>query len=190
MRNFKIIMKFNELLNDNKIEECLKIYNEGELSFTQEFTFLMKLLTTEDTNKELESIFYTSLLKTKCKLNILSNFLILYSSTNGWLKSVKYLMTDDIVNPSTTNNSALLGACENGHINVVKQLLLDKRVFPANHDSSAIHVAYDAGNYDICEFLIKIPEVSLLLHQRPKEERNNIQNAIMQYKIQNKIEDF
>lgn len=81
-------------------------------------------------------------------------WVIKWSSKNGYKDIVELLLKDDGVDPTYNNNNTIVLATFNGNIDVVKLLLMDGRSDPSAKDNCAIHVSSRCGHIDIVKLLL------------------------------------
>lgn len=86
---------------------------------------------------------------------------IIYSSKNGQLESVKYLLKDPRVNPTAKRNCSIIYASAHGYLEIVKELLKDPRVQPQEDilELDALDYACKNGYLEIVKVLLKDPRV-------------------------------
>ena len=87
------------------------------------------------------------------------NTLLHYASEGGNEDVVKYLITEEHYNPTSSNSRGLLPvhiACLNGHLNVVKYFI-SKQNYGTSlgpNDNTLLHYASEGGYVDIIEYLL------------------------------------
>lgn len=181
--------KINKMPEEYIIDKTLVSYNNGSLSHKENEAFLFQLLyTKENFCDKYEKTFLDCLLK--IKLNSHNNPFIFYASSNGWIQSVEYLLTQKAIDPSHGNNRTIDYACQHGHYDIVKALLKDNRVSTNITNYNVIQCAYHSKSYDICHLLLQDTETLAAMKLLSYDERRLINEAVQIYKIQEKIEEF
>ena len=84
---------------------------------------------------------------------------ITWASLQGHTETVKALLSDPRVDPSTDNSYALRWASQKGHTETVKVLLSDPRVDPSAGNNFAIRWASKNGHTEIVRVLLSDPRV-------------------------------
>ncbi len=80
---------------------------------------------------------------------------------NGWLESVKQLLADPRVDPSSIENGAIRIASKGGRIKIMELLLADPRVDPSANYNEAIHNAARDGRLNVIRLLLTDNRISL-----------------------------
>jgi ankyrin repeat protein len=75
----------------------------------------------------------------------------------GFTDAVKLLLSDDRVDPSASDNAALIYASQNGHLENVQILLADDRVDPSAQNNEALRLAFRNGDLEIVKVLQSHP---------------------------------
>lgn len=76
------------------------------------------------------------------------------ASRNGFLETVKLLLQDERVDPSSNNNYCIKLASANGHTEIVEILLQDPRINPSAGDNYALKMAVKNGHWEIAKMLL------------------------------------
>ena len=91
---------------------------------------------------------------------------IRFASMEGHIEVVRLLLQDPRVDPSVSNNEAILNAVSNGHTEIVRLLLQDPRVDPTDDNNWAIRDASELGHTEVVRLLLQDPRVD------PSENNN------------------
>lgn len=73
----------------------------------------------------------------------------------GRLKSIEYLLNNNLAEPDVYDNKAFYVACLRGHFEIVKFLIQDKRVNPSDRNNRALIEACSKGHFEIVQLLLK-----------------------------------
>lgn len=108
------------------------------------------------------------------------------ASRKGNFDIAKIILDNNLADPSTDNNIALVTACSYGFFKIVNLLLSDNRVNPEDNENTAIKLAYEYEHFDIVDLLWKYERVRKNLENDHKE----LYDELIKQDISNKIEGF